>query len=146
MVNWNEEIDIHNKSQEALVARVQDFLKLMLVLSGGALAVCAGFFSETKELVDKGDVISKVGYAWCFLTASMVFSVLAISSLACYDYIFHENRSVWIDTKGCEEFKSVSDWWHRFAFIFVVFSLTAFLLGIVFFCCAALEYFEFSWL
>ena len=40
----NLEIDKHNEAQERTVQRAQDMVKMLFLVSGGALAVCANFF------------------------------------------------------------------------------------------------------
>ncbi len=42
----SNEIDLHNESQEKTVARAHDLVKTLLLLSGGALAVCASSFRQ----------------------------------------------------------------------------------------------------
>ncbi len=40
----NKEVDAHNTEQERIGLRAIEVIKLLFVMSGGALAVCANFF------------------------------------------------------------------------------------------------------
>ena len=84
----NDHIQKHNQSQAAIVARAQDLLKTMLVLSGGALAVCANFFSAKVALPPS--TIAPVQYAWVLLTAAILFFGLSLTLLLGRDYLFGE--------------------------------------------------------
>ncbi|WP_207239420.1 hypothetical protein [Pseudomonas sp. GW456-L15] len=84
----DEHLESHNQSQAAIVARGQELLKTMLLLSGGALAVCANFFSAKVALPPS--TVSPVQYAWVLLTAAIIFFGLSLTSLLARDYLFGE--------------------------------------------------------
>lgn len=84
----NNHIQQHNVSQAAVVARGQDLLKTLLLLSGGALAVCASFFSAKVYLPPS--TILPVQLAWVFLTGAIIFFGMSLTLLLGRDYLFGE--------------------------------------------------------
>ncbi|MBS7596717.1 hypothetical protein [Pseudomonas sp. RC2C2] len=84
----NSHIDRHNESQEKVVARAQDLVKTLLLLSGGALAVCANFFSA--KVVFPVTTVIPVQLAWVFLTAAIILFGVVLTLLLGRDYVFGE--------------------------------------------------------
>ena len=87
-VDVNNHIQQHNVSQAAVVARGQDLLKTLLLLSGGALAVCASFFSAKVELPTS--TVAPVQFAWAFLTAAIILFGASLTLLLGRDYLLGE--------------------------------------------------------
>ncbi|HEK0905470.1 TPA: hypothetical protein SMQ04_000180 [Pseudomonas putida] len=87
----NKQIQQHNESQAAVVARGQDLLKTLLLLSGGALAVCASFFSAKVQLPPS--TVAPVQFAWVFLTAAIILFGMSLTLLLGRDYLFGESVS-----------------------------------------------------
>ncbi|MGY5333078.1 hypothetical protein [Pseudomonas protegens] len=110
---FNEIIERHNQSQAAIVARGQDLLKTMLLLSGGALAVCANFFSAKVALPPS--TVNPVQYAWVLLTAAIVLFGFSLIFLIGRDYLFGEMVSrqmeAWRRNKPDPEEKGPSKKW-----------------------------------
>jgi len=138
---WEKEIDLHNDAQRALVLRAQDLLKLMLLLSGGALAVCASFFSSGANLLQLEKLGFPIQTAWILLTASILLFVFSLVLLLKYDYSFHENRLRYLERKDSEP-GDVSEWWHRIAWYAGLIGFACFCLGMGAFCWAALGYLQ----
>lgn len=136
----NLEIDKHNESQERIVARAQDIVKLLLLMSGGALAVCANFFSAGINLYQHHRLISPIQMAWMTLTVSIVLFCVTLAVLLGRDdrFGYYLGRSL----ETGEEQKDVSDWWDRFAWGFGLLALALFIVGISSFCWAAWGYLE----
>lgn len=84
----NEYIDQHNLSQEKTVARATDLVKTLLLLSGGALAVCANFFSAKVELPPS--TVTPVQFAWVSLTSAIVLFGVVLTVMLARDYLFGE--------------------------------------------------------
>ncbi|MFJ4344356.1 hypothetical protein [Pseudomonas sp. NPDC089401] len=84
----NNQIQQFNVLQAAVVARGQDLLKTLLLLSGGALAVCANFFSAKVELPPS--TVAPVQLAWAFLTAAIILFGTSLTLLLGRDYLFGE--------------------------------------------------------
>ncbi len=87
----NHHIQQHNDSQAAVVARGQDLLKTLLLLSGGALAVCASFFSA--KVVLPPSTVAPVQFAWVFLTSAIILFGGSLTLLLGRDYLFGESVS-----------------------------------------------------
>lgn len=138
---WNAETDRHNECQERLVASIRDTLKVFLLLGGGALAVCAGFFSAGVNLYQLHRLVLPIQLAWISLTLSIVSIAIALFLLFCYDYQFHKNRLEWLNSKG-KVTKEASNWWHFFAWGFGLIGLVSFCFGMGVFCWAALGYLQ----
>ncbi|MBF8669735.1 hypothetical protein IR012_10230 [Pseudomonas putida] len=84
----NEFIDQHNLSQEKTVARATDLVKTLLLLSGGALAVCANFFSAKVALPPS--TVAPVQFAWVSLTSAIVLFGVVLTVMLARDYLFGE--------------------------------------------------------
>lgn len=84
----NRYIDNHNASQEKVVARAQDLVKILLLLSGGALAVCANFFSA--KVVLPPSTVMPVQTAWVCLTSAIVLFGIVLILMLARDYLFGE--------------------------------------------------------
>lgn len=134
----NLEIEKHNESQERLVSRAQDVVKLLLLMSGGALAVCANFFSAGINLYQYHKLILPIQLAWLALTVSIVASGFCLLILLGRDDRFAHFRAKSLDT-GLEQ-EDVSDWWARFIWGLGLIGITTFAVGICSFCWAALGY------
>lgn len=84
----NDFIDLHNLSQERVVARPTDLVKTLLLLSGGALAVCANFFSA--KVVLPPSTVAPVQLAWVSLTIAIVLFGFVLTVMLARDYLFGE--------------------------------------------------------
>ncbi|HDS1723989.1 hypothetical protein NPS53_17460 [Pseudomonas putida] len=84
----NDFIEQHNLSQEKTVARATDLVKTLLLLSGGALAVCANFFSAKVALPPS--TVAPVQLAWLSLTSAIVLFGIVLTVMLARDYLFGE--------------------------------------------------------
>ena len=136
----NLEIDKHNESQERIVARGQDIVKLLLLMSGGALAVCANFFSAGINLYQHHKLVLPIQVAWISLTLSIVFFCVSLVVLLGRDDRFGYHRAKSLATG--DEQKDMSDWWDYCSWGFGLLALAFFIVGICSFCLAAFGYLE----
>lgn len=105
----NAEIELHNDAQERIVQRAQDMVKMLFLVSGGALAVCANFFSDGKSL--NYETIAPIRVAWVALTSSMLLFGITLLLLLARDYFFGEARGRSLETMVEQE--DVSPNWTR---------------------------------
>ena len=140
-VDLSREIDRHNDSQERLITRTQDLLKTLLLLSGGALAVCASFFSAGVNPHQLNQLIIPIKSAWLLLTCSIVCFAICLLLMLCYDTSFHENRLKYLNQE-IDEPKGASNGWHKGAWIFGLVGMICFCLGMIVFCWAAWGYLQ----
>ena len=140
-VELSHEIDRHNDSQERLITRTQDLLKVLLLLSGGALAVCASFFSAGVNLNQLHQLIIPIQSAWLLLTISIVCFAICLLLMLCYDTRFHEDRLRYLNQE-IDEPRGASDGWHTGAWIVGLVGLLCFCLGMFAFCWAAWGYLQ----
>nr|WP_288467469.1 hypothetical protein [uncultured Pseudomonas sp.] len=138
---FDRETDLLNDNQRALVIRAQDLLKLMLLLSGGALAVCASFFSSGANLILLQKLVAPIQAAWILLTVSILLFVLSLVLLLTYDYDFHQKRLQFIERKVSTQ-RNTSEWWHRSAWYCGLIGFVCFCGGMGAFCWAALGYLQ----
>ncbi|WP_321861282.1 hypothetical protein [Pseudomonas paraveronii] len=132
----NLEIDKHNEAQERTVQRAQDMVKMLFLVSGGALAVCANFFSTVTKL--SPIVVIPIQTAWICLTSSMLMFGLTLLLLLARDYRFGENRAESFDSGKPQT--NVSPWWDRFIWLSGLIGFFLFIAGMGAFCFAALLY------
>lgn len=136
----SREIDLHNESQAKTVERVQDLVKALLVLSGGALAVCASFFSTVVNFYQLHRIIGPIQTAWVSLTVSIVaFAACAILLIA-RDYRFGENRAEYLETRI--DNGDISPWWDRAIWTVGLGAFGFFCTGMAAFCWAAWLYLQ----
>ena len=135
----NVEIELHNNSQERVVQRAQDMVKMLFVVSGGALAVCANFFSTGKSLGLES--IFPIRVAWVSLTASMLLFGIALLLLLARDYFFGEIQGEILESGEANE-KDVSPYWTKFTWLSGLLGFTCFSLGMCSFAWSAWLYLE----
>lgn len=136
----SREIDIHNESQEKTVARVHDLVKALLVLSGGALAVCASFFSTGINFYQLHRIITPIQTAWVSLTVSIAAFATCTLLLIGRDYQFGELRGEYLRTR--KDHGELSKWWDRAIWGAGLFASTCFSVGMAAFCWAAWLYLQ----
>lgn len=100
-------VEEHNAAQERITGRAQDIVKMFFLVSGGALAVCAGFFSA--GVVLPTETIFPVRGAWVSLTAAMVMIGLTLLLMLGRDYRFGQLNSRQLDTG--KQSAETSRWW-----------------------------------
>jgi hypothetical protein len=89
----NQHIEKHNESQRAIVQRSNDLVKMLLVTSGGALAVCATFFSAKVEIPIKA--VLPIQIAWISLSGAItLFGLTLILILARDSWIGKEHGAM----------------------------------------------------
>ncbi|MDG9890310.1 hypothetical protein [Pseudomonas juntendi] len=84
----NDYIEQHNRYQEKTVARATDLVKTLLLLSGGALAVCANFFSAKIQLPPS--TVTPVQFAWVSLVSAIILFGIVLTVMLARDYLFGE--------------------------------------------------------
>lgn len=89
-------IDEHNAAQERVKERAQEIVKMFFVVSGGALAVCAGFFSAGVSLPP--ETIVPIRGAWVSLTAAMIMIGITLLVMLGQDYRYGQLNSRQLDT------------------------------------------------
>ena len=89
-------VEEHNAAQERITERAQEIVKMFFVVSGGALAVCAGFFSA--GVVLPAETIYPVRGAWVCLTAAMVMIGLTLLLMLGQDYRHGQLNSRQLDS------------------------------------------------
>ncbi|MNJ52685.1 hypothetical protein D3C77_480330 [compost metagenome] len=80
----NKEVDAHNAEQERIGLRAIEVIKMLFVMSGGALAVCANFFSAKVQLPPT--TIFPIQFAWVSLTTAILVIGLTLILLLGRDY------------------------------------------------------------
>lgn len=103
----NKEVDAHNEAQERIGQRAQDVVKMMFVMSGGALAVCAGFFSAKVEL--PASTIFPIRCAWVSLTVAMILIGLTLILMLGRDYRAGQHYARQLETR--KQAPETSDAW-----------------------------------
>jgi len=136
----SREIDIHNESQARTVERVHDLVKAFLVLSGGALAVCASFFSTGINFYQLHRIITPIQVAWVSLTLSIVAFAACTLLLIGRDYRFGEIRAEYLQTG--RDNGEVSEWWDKVIWGTGLFAFACFCIGMAAFCWAAWLYLQ----
>ncbi len=136
----SNEIDLHNESQEKTVARAHDPVKTLLLLSGGALAVCASFFSTGINLYQLHKIITPIQIAWISLTLSIVVFAACVLLLIGRDYQFGELRADHLTTG--KDNGELSDWWDRVIWSCGLVAFLFFFVGMTAFCWAAWLYLQ----
>lgn len=129
-------IEEHNASQEIITQRAQDIVKMLFLVSGGALAVCAGFFSAGVKL--PAETIFPVRGAWVTLTGAMMMFGLTLMLMLGRDYRFGQLNSQQIDT-GVQS-PETSTWWDVIMWTTGLFGFGCFCTGMCFFTYAAWVY------
>ncbi|MDH1730938.1 hypothetical protein N5F00_15695 [Pseudomonas chengduensis] len=135
----NDEIDRHNDSQERIVARAQDIVKVLLLMSGGALAVCANFFSTGVNLYQHHKLVTPIQIAWVCLTISIVFFALCLAALLARDDRFGQLRAEYLEQRTTAQ-KEMSPWWERIIWGIGLFGFLMFCVGMSAFCYASWGY------
>jgi hypothetical protein len=110
----NDRIEKHNESQRAIVQRSNDLVKMLLITSGGALAVCATFFSAKVDIPTKAVLPSQI--AWISLAGAItLFGLTLIVMLARDSWIGKEHGAMFNAAKLNQvyEAKEPSPWWSR---------------------------------
>lgn len=126
-------VEEHNASQEKITERAQDIVKMFFLVSGGALAVCAGFFSAGVAL--PAEVIYPVRGAWVSLTAAMVLIGFTLLLMLGRDYRFGQLTSRQIDSG--EQSSDTSGWWDVWMWGTGLIGFACFCTGMCFFTYAA---------
>ncbi|WP_047227275.1 MAG: hypothetical protein ACNJA3_09765 [Pseudomonas rhizophila] len=134
----NREIDLHNDSQEKIVQRAQDMIKTLLLLSGGALAVCANFFSTGKKI--NSEAVLPIQLAWTNLTLSIIMFGITLLLLLGRDYRFGENRAASLDSGKLQV--DTSPIWDIGIWSAGLIGFFSFTLGMIAFCYAAFVYLQ----
>lgn len=134
----NAEIELHNNSQERVVQRAQDMVKMLFVVSGGALAVCANFFSTGKGL--GLETTLPIRLAWISLTASMLMFGVSLLLLLARDYFFGELQGKALESGVAT--KDVSPRWTTFTWICGLAGFICFSVGMCSFAWSAWLYLE----
>lgn len=132
----NHLVDEHNAAQERVKERAQEIVKMFFLVSGGALAVCAGFFSAGVAL--PSETIFPVRGAWVSLTAGMIMIGLTLLLMLGQDVSFGNLNSRQIDTG--EQSPDTSDWWDIGIWISGLIGFLCFCTGMCFFTYAAWVY------
>jgi len=126
-------VEEHNASQEKITERAQDIVKMFFLVSGGALAVCAGFFSAGVAL--PAEVIYPVRGAWVSLTAAMVLIGFTLLLMLGRDYRFGQLNSRQIDSG--QQSSETSGWWDVWMWGTGLIGFACFCTGMCFFTYAA---------
>lgn len=134
--NYNLLVDEHNASQERITQRAQDIVKMFFVVSGGALAVCAGFFSA--GVVLPPEAISPVRGAWVSLTLAMILIGLTLLLMLGRDFRFGQLNSLQMNTS--KQSPETSNWWEIWIWGTGLFGFLFFCTGMCFFTYAAWIY------
>ncbi|QHF42120.1 hypothetical protein PspS34_10070 [Pseudomonas sp. S34] len=136
MGDHNLLIDEHNAAQERVKERAQEIVKMFFLVSGGALAVCAGFFSAGVAL--PSETIFPVRGAWVSLTAGMIMIGFTLLLMLGQDVSFGNLNSRQIDTG--EQSPDTSDWWDIGIWASGLIGFICFCIGMCFFTYAAWIY------
>lgn len=91
----NKLIQEHNESQQATVGRAQDLVKMLLLTSGGALAVCANFFSAKVSIPLQA--VLPIQLAWVTLSIAIVLFGAVLLVMLARDYFFGETQGAIIE-------------------------------------------------
>lgn len=134
--DYNHLVDEHNASQERITQRAQDIVKMFFVVSGGALAVCAGFFSA--GVVLPPEAISSVRGAWVSLTSAMILIGLTLLLMLGRDFRFAQLNRLQINSQ--KQSPETSDWWEIWIWGTGLFGFLSFCIGMCFFTYAAWIY------
>jgi len=127
----NELIQKHNESQQATVGRAQDLVKMLLLTSGGALAVCANFFSAKVNIPSQAVV--PIQFAWATLSIAIVLFGVALLLMLARDYFFGEIQGAIIEAalhKIDSEDKPMSPNWDLWIWAPGLLGFVAFIIGL----------------
>lgn len=134
--SWDsEEVSRHDVHQKELIRYSLEVIKLLFVLSGGALATCSAFFSDKPGLA--ATILTPARWAWVSLTVAIILFSITLLLILARDYLIGER---W--RKQLEEGKSwtISGWWDTWLWLIGLVGLVAFWAGMVAFGCAAWAY------
>ena len=126
----NQHIEKHNESQRAIVQRSNDLVKMLLITSGGALAVCANFFSAKVEIPIKA--VMPIQSAWISLAGAItLFGLTLILMLARDSWIGKQHGSMFAAAKMNElyEVREPSPLWTRGIWTFGLIGFASFVIG-----------------
>lgn len=133
---WDDkEVARHDEHQKATLKYALEIIKLLFVLSGGALATCSAFFSGTIGL--PSEILLSARWAWISLTASMLLFSLALVVVLARDYVIGERWRAAIEQDKDWGF---SVWWDICAWTIGLAGLAAFWVGMIAFAAAAWSY------
>lgn len=135
---WDsEEVKRHDTHQKETLKYSLEVIKLLFVLSGGALATCSAFFSDKPGLAPS--VLESARWAWVSLTVAIILFSLSLLLVLARDYAIGERWRT-----GMEEGRDwkISIWWDRWAWTIGLAGLAAFWIGMISFSVAAWVYLE----
>ncbi|MDV9031729.1 hypothetical protein Q7C30_006405 [Pseudomonas sp. RAC1] len=133
---WDsEEVGRHDKHQKATIGYALEVIKLLFVLSGGALATCSAFFSDKIGLPTT--ILHSARWAWVSLTIAIILFSIALLLVLARDYITGER---WRKKIEEDEDWAISPWWDNSAWAFGLVGLAAFWSGMIAFAIAAWNY------
>lgn len=135
-MSWDrEEVARHDKHQKATIGYAFEVIKLLFVLSGGALATCSAFFSDKIGLPPI--ILHSARWAWVFLTIAIILFSIALLLVLARDYLTGER---WREKIEKDKDWKVSGWWDTCAWASGLIGLIAFWLGMIEFAIAAWNY------
>lgn len=126
----NELIQKHNESQQATVGRAQDLVKMLLLTSGGALAVCANFFSKKVSIPPQAAL--PIQLAWVSLSVAIVLFGSVLLLMLARDYFFGETQGAAIEAAKNHidhEDKPMSPYWDHWIWALGLLGFAAFMIG-----------------
>ncbi|AVD82716.1 hypothetical protein C4Q28_11410 [Pseudomonas sp. SWI6] len=133
---WDtEEVARHDKHQKATIGYALEVIKLLFVISGGALATCSAFFSERIGL--PATILSSARWAWVSLTIAIILFSAALLLVLARDYVTGER---WRERIEKDKDWEISAWWDRCAWASGLIGLVAFWVGMIAFAVAAWDY------
>jgi len=133
---WDErEVARHDDHQKSTLKYALEIIKLLFVLSGGALATCSAFFSDKIGLPSA--VLHSARWAWVSLTVSMLLFSFTLVVVLARDYAIGERWRAAIEK---DKEWSFSKWWDIWAWTVGLVGLTAFSVGMIAFAIAAWTY------
>lgn len=133
---WDDkEVARHDEHQKATLKYALEIIKLLFVLSGGALATCSAFFSG--EIGLSSEILLPARWAWISLTVSMLLFSLALVVVLARDYVIGERWRAAIEQDKDWDF---SEWWDICAWTIGLAGLVAFWVGMIAFATAAWSY------
>ena len=133
---WDsEEVGRHDKHQKETLKYALEVIKLLFVLSGGALATCSAFFSNKPGLA--ANVLEPARWAWVSLTTAIILFSLALLLILVRDYAIGER---WREEVEKGSAWSISIWWDCWAWAAGLTGVVAFWTGMIAFAIAAWVY------
>lgn len=135
---WDsEEVGRHDAHQKETLKYALEVIKLLFVLSGGALATCSAFFSDKPGLAPA--VLESARWAWVSLTTAIILFSVSLLLVLARNYVIGER---WRERIEEDRDWEISIWWDRWAWTIGLAGLAAFWIGMISFSVAAWVYLE----